>query len=47
MTRRPIGLLVTLGLIICVAPPMAEAQLPPKVPRVGLPSPFSPADTAR
>ena len=47
MPHRIIALLVALALGLLVAPLAAEAQLPPKVPLVGLLSPFSPADTAR
>jgi putative ABC transport system substrate-binding protein len=38
MTHRLIGLLVTLtlGLIIGIAPPMADAQPPTKIPRIAL-----------
>ncbi|MGH8063931.1 MAG: hypothetical protein ACRERE_01585 [Candidatus Entotheonellia bacterium] len=44
MTRRLIGLLITLALGFLVAPLGAIAQLPPKVPRVGIlyvPAPLS------
>jgi hypothetical protein len=44
MTRRLIGLLITLALSFLVAPLGAIAQLPPKVPRVGflyVPAPLS------
>jgi putative tryptophan/tyrosine transport system substrate-binding protein len=47
MTRRTIALLVTVALGLLMAPLAAEAQPSVNVPRLGLLSPFSPADTAR
>ncbi len=46
MKRGTIGIIVTLVLGILVAPLASRAQQPAKVPRRGLISPFSPADTA-
>ena len=43
MTRRRIGLIVTLALGLCCAPLADTAQPAAKVPRIGLLSPFSPA----
>jgi putative tryptophan/tyrosine transport system substrate-binding protein len=47
MTRRRIGFLVILTLSILARPLATDAQQPANVPRLGLLSPFSPADTAR
>jgi putative ABC transport system substrate-binding protein len=47
MPRRTIRLLVTFTLGLLVAPLASQTQQPTNVPRLGLLSPFSPADTAR
>jgi putative tryptophan/tyrosine transport system substrate-binding protein len=47
MPRRLIGLLVLLTCGFLFAPHLSHAQPPTNVPRLGLLSPFSPADTAR
>jgi putative ABC transport system substrate-binding protein len=41
MTRRAIGLFVTLALALLLAPPTTEAQMPTKAPKVAILSPAS------
>ena len=46
MRLRASGLILTLALGFLVAPLCSNAQPPPKIPRIGLLSPFAPADAA-